>query len=133
MATSRNTKAPSQPGPALDAAVARAIGWHHVEPGRYIPYGNWADAEDRGMYAPDVWNPSEEIEYAIRAAVEMNRCGWHVMTGLLEQVAMAEATRDFGKQVEVIKVPYTETGGDEERAIALAISRAIEATQGESK
>ncbi len=113
-------------GPELNARVARAIGWHRVEPGQYIPYGNWADAKDRGMYAPNAWNPSEEIEYAIRAAAEMNRRPdvMSVETSFGEGYAWAAVTLKscdtFAK-----RIPLSDNSDNDDEALALAISLAI--------
>ena len=116
-----------KPGPALNAAVARAIGW---------PYREWKDKRGReccawepttgGTIAPGLWRPSTDIADAMRAAVEMEPRGF--TWGVLRRNNLA-STRAFfiGPKAELTHadVNLADTNGDRLAALCLAICRAI--------
>lgn len=117
----------SQPGPALDAAVARAIGW---KPWKNPRTGNLWYVKKPGtmLVRVDCWHPPTNIADAMRAGVEMSAdfvCGFDYLNG--DNYAWATFEPDaltIGQTYR--RVQFTETNGDKLAAMALAICRAIE-------
>ena len=117
-----------QPGPELNAAVARAIGW---------PYREWKDKRGReccawepttgGTIAPGLWRPSTDIADAMRAADAMREAGWTVEFCIEEPYAWVvlsdfDSERPHRAEAEVL---YADTQGDRLAALCLAICRAV--------
>ncbi len=127
-----------QPGPDLDAAVARAIGWT-PSPDFENAWLNTNGTEHRGH---GEWHPSTDIADALRAADEMAerlQGAFHIHRGKsLDSLALVVGVRAVicdsrSAIVGEAAVPYTDTNGDRLAALALAISLAIEkAGEGEA-
>ena len=119
-----------QPGPELNAAVARAIGW---------PYREWKDKRGReccawepttgGTIAPGLWRPSTDIADAMRALSEMdgNGAGWFIerrdyYPDEPSEVSHGVAVSVKGREAAEL---YNDHDGDRLAALCLAICRAV--------
>ena len=114
-----------KPGPALNAAVARAIGW---------PYREWKDKRGReccawepttgGTIAPGLWRPSTDIADAMRAAAEWRQQEAE-RRSLHFDIGCHEAAATFGPAGMKKRGFVVHGGKDELRALCLAICRAV--------